>query len=83
MLETLVVTLIVGASAWYAVSKYLPASLRKRLGMGAAKSGCGSGCDNCGSSKGDSSSGCSDTNAGSPSQPPAARRVIRIHAAQG
>jgi hypothetical protein len=79
MLETLVVVLIVAAAAWFAVAKYLPASLRKRLGLSAAKAGCGSGCDNCSSnSGGGGNTGCSDTAA--PSQPPSAHRVIRIHA---
>ena len=81
MLETLVVVLIVAAAAWFAVAKYLPASLRKRLGLAAGKAGCGSGCDNCSSNSGGGNTGCSDTAAQSP--PPSAHRVIRIHAAHG
>ena len=83
MLETLVVVLIVAAAAWFAVAKYLPASLRKRLGLSTAKAGCGSGCDNCSSNSGAGSgtTGCSDTAAQSP--PPSAQRVIRIYPAHG
>lgn len=70
MLENLIVAVIVGASAWYAASKYLPAPWRKRLGGGNA--GCGSGCDSCNS--------CAD---GAPATDgasgPAGRRVIPIH----
>ena len=45
MIENLIVALIVGACAWYAARKYLPATWigRKKA------AGCGSGCDTCGS----------------------------------
>ncbi len=43
MIENLIVALIVGACAWYAGRKYLPAGWigRKKA------AGCGSGCDTC------------------------------------
>ena len=40
LLENLIVALIVAASAWFALRRYLP---RKK----AAKGGCGSGCSSC------------------------------------
>lgn len=43
MIENLIVMLIVGASAWYAGARYLPATWRGQK----AKAGCGSGCDSC------------------------------------
>ena len=43
MLQNLIVALIVGASAWYAGAKYLPA---KWIGKKKA-AGCASGCDTC------------------------------------
>ncbi len=64
MIENLIVALIVGASAWYAGRKYLPAKL---VGKAQADTGCASGCGTC-------KSGC-DTPA-----EPAARRVIPIRA---
>ena len=71
MLDNLIVALIVGVSAWYAASKYLPASWRKRLGRDGGAgcgSGCGSGCDSCNSCE-------------TPQTPaaPEGRRVIKIH----
>lgn len=42
MIENAIVALIVGASAWYALGRYLPVKWRKR-----ASGGCGSGCDSC------------------------------------
>lgn len=45
MVQELIVALIVGASAWYAGRRYLPAGW-----IGKKKAaGCGSGCDTCGS----------------------------------
>lgn len=44
MLENLIVMLIVGGSAWYAGSRYLPAKWRGKKAKAAA---CGSGCDSC------------------------------------
>ena len=43
MVQNLIVALIVGASAWYAGAKYLPA---KWIGKKKA-AGCASGCDTC------------------------------------
>ncbi len=42
MIENLIVALIVGASAWYAGRKYLPAKL-----VGSKDEGCASGCGSC------------------------------------
>lgn len=78
MLENLIVALIVGASAWYAASKYLPKPWRTRLG--GASTGCGSGCGSCSSSNGSKQGqGCVEPDAA----PPAPYRVIKIHAARG
>jgi hypothetical protein len=66
MVENLIVVLIVGAAAWYAGLKYLPA---KWIGRKKA-AGCGSGCDTCGS-------GC-DTPAPAPDA--SKYRVIKLHA---
>ncbi|MDQ1922699.1 hypothetical protein [Massilia pseudoviolaceinigra] len=74
MLENLIVAVIVAAAAWYAASKYLPATLRARLfGKKKASAGCGSGCSSCGS--------CEDA----PATPridasgPPSQRVIQLH----
>ncbi|CUI05817.1 hypothetical protein LXA47_26735 [Massilia sp. P8910] len=73
MLENLIVALIVAAAAWYAASKYLPATLRAKLfGQKKAAAGCGSGCSSCGT--------CEDApapriDAGAPPS----RRVIQLH----
>ena len=45
MVENLIVMLIVGASAWYAGGRYLPAKWRGKKAK--QKAGCGSGCDSC------------------------------------
>ena len=45
MFQNLIVMLIVGASAWYAAGRYLPAKWRGRKAK--AKAGCGRGCDSC------------------------------------
>lgn len=69
MVENLIVVLIVGAAAWYAGLKYLPAKWigRKK----AAGCGSGSGCGTCGS-------GC-DTPAPTPDEA-SKYRVIKLHA---
>ncbi|NHZ82403.1 FeoB-associated Cys-rich membrane protein [Massilia sp. CCM 8695] len=74
MLENLIVALIVAVAAWYAASKYLPATLRAKLfGKKKASAGCGSGCSSCGT--------CED----GPAAPridasgPSSRRVIQLH----
>ncbi len=66
MIENLIVVLIVGAAAWYAGVRYLPAKWRGQ--KAAPKAGCGSGCDSC--------NACA-----TPAAEPSARRVIKIHAA--
>ena len=70
MLDNLIVALIVGVSAWYAASKYLPASWRKRLGRDGG-AGCGSGCDSCNS--------CNSCETPQTPAAPEGRRVIKIH----
>jgi len=65
MLENLLVVVIVGASAWYAGVKYLPASWRGKKAAAKA-AGCGGGCDAC--------NACATPE---PETPP--QRVIRIH----
>ena len=47
MVENLLVLLIVGASAWYAGKRYLPARWRGKKPVAKA-AGCGGGCDTCG-----------------------------------
>ena len=64
MFENLIVLMIVGASAWYAAARYLPARWRGQ--KAAPKAGCGSGCDSC--------NACA-----TPVADTAARRVIKIH----
>jgi len=64
MVENLIVMLIVGASAWYAGARYLPAKWRGQKAQ--AKAGCGSGCDSCNACE-------------TPAAPSAGRRVITIH----
>jgi hypothetical protein len=66
MVENLIVMLIVGASAWYAGARYLPATWRGQKAK--AKAGCGSGCDSC--------NACA-----TPVAEPTGRRVIMIHPA--
>lgn len=66
MMEDLIVMLIVGAAAWHAGARYLPAKWRGRKAR--AKAGCASGCDTC--------SGCA-----APVAAPTGRRVITIHSA--
>jgi hypothetical protein len=66
MVENLIVMLIVGASAWYAGARYLPAKWRGQKAK--AKAGCGSGCDSCNSCE-------------TPVAEPTGRRVIMIHPA--
>jgi hypothetical protein len=46
MIENLIVILIVGASAWYAAARYLPAKWRGKKAAAKA-AGCGGGCDTC------------------------------------
>lgn len=82
MLEYLVVGLIVAAAAFYAVRKYMPASLRKRLSyrLGGSESalgrmmnsdpGCGTGCDTC--------KACAD-DVPAAAAPADGKRVIKIH----
>ncbi len=65
MVENLIVAAIVGASAWYAGARYLPAGLRRKLGQ-KPKTGCGSGCSSCG------------TCASAPPPPESKHRVIRL-----
>ena len=75
MLEILIVGLIVGGSAWYAGSKYLPASWLRKLGKKTPSSGCGSGCDSCGSCD-------TPTAPTAPTAPPESKhRVITLHKA--
>ena len=66
MVQELIVALIVGASAWYAGRKYLPA---RWLGRKKA-AGCGSGCDTCGS--------CGSAPAAPPA-PDSGYPVIKLH----
>jgi hypothetical protein len=63
MVENLIVMLIVGASAWYAGGRYLPAKWR---GKKAKADGCGGGCDSCNACE-------------TPVVEPTDRRVIMIH----
>ena len=72
MVENLIVALIVGGSAWYAGAKYLPASVRRKLGQKPA-TGCGSGCDSCGSCES------AAPGAASASAPAGKHRVITLH----
>ena len=67
MVEYLIVALIVAAAAWFVALKYLPASLRRKLGQKPAASACGTGCGGC--SSGD---GCADP-------APPAQKVIKLH----
>lgn len=68
MLENLIVAAIVGASAWYAGARYLPASWigRKKA------AGCGSGCDTCNS--------CASGDTPAPIAAESRYRVIKLHA---
>ena len=74
MLEYVIVALIVSASAWYAGARYLPASLRRKLGQ-QPKAGCGTGCD----SGGTTCNSCSSMPAPPAASVPGGRRVITIH----
>ncbi len=67
MIENVIVMLIVGASAWYAAGRYLPAKWRGKKAAAKA-AGCGGGCDTCGA--------CESTE-----EAPATQRVIKIHRA--
>ena len=67
MIEYLIVMLIVGASAWYAGKRYLPARWRGRKAAAKA-AGCGGGCNTCGAC---------ETTEPAPEQ----ARVITIHRA--
>ena len=68
MIENLIVMLIVGGSAWYAGSRYLPAAWRGKKAKAKA-GGCGGGCDSCNA-------------CGTPEAPAQSRRVIKIHPAK-